>query len=289
MQVSWIDENNLRDLAGQLTNSSPESKDDEGSQRAKGLAWELHTLPDSAFEASPTEAWQSIAVENPEVAKSEPPVSRDTNHSTTEENAPPPMPSAAIDQIRESLRSVREKAAEAGLLKSIQLEPSELPVVASEPEASPPTDSRPPPPSTSEIEASRPSEEPTEFNVPFGPVPVRLEAFAAWARSILGDAELFLLDEEGHLLWGVQAKSGLVLSAMLAWSAARHSSAAGASTMLDVLHQSLPNGGEICVVPCETQHGMIQIGIHRSEPLPRERARLLRGALRAAMSVGETV
>ena len=282
MQVSWIDENNLRDLAGQLTNPSPGPTDGDNAPESKGLAWELHTLPDSAFEPAPSEAWQDLSVEvhEPEIATA--PVNRLPEPPPEPQQAP--LPNAAIDQIRESLRSVREKAAEAGLLKSVDVAPEITEISPTAPAALGPVATVATPEASSFTTESPPS----EFSVPLGPVPVRLEAFAEWARSLLGSqSELFLLDEEGHLLWGVQAKSGMVLSAMLAWSAARHSSAAGATTMPEVLHKPLPDGGEICVVPCETHHGMIQIGVHCADPLSESRARLLRDALSAAMSVGE--
>lgn len=268
MQVSWIDEGSLRDLVGKLT-------EEGGALDAKAKAspsWEIHTLPDPVVDER-LEADDLMESAQPEA------------EPLPEEPSPPLADAVAdvsavmIDQIRDRLRSVRERALDAGLLKPA--EPvAGLPEACATPVGTGGTAEAGGTPGVARPHA-------VEFEIPVGPVPARLDAYAGWAGQWLGDAELFLLDEEGHLLWGVQAKSGLVLSAMLAWSAARNTSASSATEMPSVLRHPQASGGSISIIPCRTRHGMIQVGIRREEAVSDEDADCLREALIAAIDVGE--
>ncbi len=121
--------------------------------------------------------------------------------------------------------------------------------------------------------------------VPSGSVGERLDFFASWTKSLLGECELLLVDEYGGLLWGPQTKSGLVLSTMMAWNAAIRASAMSACSRPDTIVQTLANGASLTVIPAETRLGMIQIALVRpSAPLDSEVA-LMRQTLNAVMDV----
>jgi hypothetical protein len=267
MQVSWIDQDDLRELVDGLR------RETDSSQGKKGLAWELHTLPESAFEIPPDDEGRPMDVGVGEVE----PAVQPPEESLPQEQISP----AAVEEIRDRLKSVREKALGAGLLKRPQPEPEDEgsvePLLSHDP-------------GEPKVDETTPSPGPAapDFHVPAGPVPLRLDAYAAWAGGWLGESQIFLLDEEGHLLWGVQAKSGLVLSAVLAWSAARHASAVEAVEVPAVIRQSAGSAGAISLVPCRTRHGMIQVGIQRQSSLTDLEAGLLREALAVAMDAGES-
>jgi hypothetical protein len=124
--------------------------------------------------------------------------------------------------------------------------------------------------------------------VPVGSVVERVEAFSQWAHLRLDPGELVLLDEHGDVLWGAQAKGALILSAMMAANALSRSSAVGACQVgREVVRQVLSSGGQLAVLSCDTQAGLIHLAVeHPTLRVRDEEMRLLGQALMSAIAAG---
>lgn len=116
-----------------------------------------------------------------------------------------------------------------------------------------------------------------------GSVGEKLDVFAEWAKRLLGGGELLMVDEFGGLLWGPQAKSGLVLSTLMAWNAAIRASAMSACNRRDVTEQILPKGETLTVIAAPTRLGLIQVAVVRQGALSQEQAGLIRQTLKTVM------
>lgn len=176
----------------------------------------------------------------------------------------PPLPPTSVEpdlqDFRSRLKAIREKAIQAGLM------PNLAPVVAVKDD----------------------EEEEEEFALPpfepfAGAVSDRLAAFAFWARPALGNAELFIVGDQGDLVWGQRQQSGLVLSAILAWGASSRMSALAACEASATLRQRLATGAHLTALPCSTRLGIMHIAITGSAPVPDRHLPALREALMAAM------
>jgi len=97
-----------------------------------------------------------------------------------------------------------------------------------------------------------------------------------------------LLDEHGDVLWGAQAKGALILSAMMAANALSRSSAVGACQVgREVVRQVLSSGGQLAVLSCDTQAGLIHLAVeHPTLRVRDEEMRLLGQALVSAIAAG---
>lgn len=305
MQVSWIDSDQLKGLLERLGDSVPQAK--SGTQ-----AWETHTMPEAAIE--PVFAEEVAEVNEPgghawgvaeqvvekEVEQEEAVVEAlageeveavEIGEVKNEEVAP------EVARIRDRLREVRERAEAAGLLKRSvpPLAAVVMPAVSVEPMA---------PEAPKEMEATVPIEPKVEeavvvneagvaedngyFEVPVGSVVERVEAFSQWAHQRLNPGELVLLDEHGDVLWGAHAKGALILSAMMAANALSRSSAVGACQLeREVVRQVLSSGGQLAVLSCNTQAGLIHLAVeHPTLRIRDEEMRLLGQALVSAIAAG---
>jgi hypothetical protein len=121
------------------------------------------------------------------------------------------------------------------------------------------------------------------FEVPLGNMPERLQAFAGWAMRRTRTTEFLIVDAHGDVLWGRHVHAGLVVSTMLACTAALRSSAIGAAELLGVIEQPLPAEKILSVIPCQTCYGVINIAVVRREGVEEPEAALLRRALIAAI------
>jgi hypothetical protein len=132
------------------------------------------------------------------------------------------------------------------------------------------------------------AEESGYFEVPVGSVVERVEAFSQWAHRRLDPGELVLLDEHGDVLWGAQVKGALILSAMMAANALSRSSAVGACQVgREVVRQVLSSGGQLAVLSCDTQAGLIHLAVeHPTLRVRDEEMRLLGQALVSAIAAG---
>ena len=194
--------------------------------------------------------------------------------------------------FRQRLLAIRQSAIGAGLLA---------------PKAAPEQPEAPPPPPTPvpasepvashvQASASAPLEEVSSFPpnlatpaapvlppTSFGSVSERLHIFATWALSQLPDANLFVVDDHGGLLWGSHAQAGLVLSTLMAWNAANRYSARSAYGGSEVLAQALPTGEVLMVIPCRTRLGSFQVAVASSQPLTAAAVSITRDAFVSAM------
>jgi len=295
MQVSWIDSDQLKGLLERLGDSVPQAK--SGTQ-----AWETHTMPEAGVEpvlmeeeaAVSEEVGHAWGVAEVEVKPEEVEASEAGSEAEEEvesgvvEGVKHEEVAPEVARIRDRLREVRERAEAAGLLK--RPVPPLAAVVA------------PVAPVVMEVAATMApeveeevvmpevgvAEEEGYFEVPVGSVVERVEAFSQWAHRRLDPGELVLLDEHGDVLWGAQAKGALILSAMMAANALSRSSAVGACQVgREVVRQVLSSGGQLAVLSCETQAGLIHLAVeHPTLRVRDEEMRLLGQALVSAIAAG---
>ncbi len=173
-----------------------------------------------------------------------------------------PVETPMVD-FRSRLQAIRERAIRAGLMPSHQpisevVEEVVVPEVVM-PKSLPP------------------------FEAMAGSVSERIDAFASWAQPALDQSELFVVGDQGDLLWGQSAHSGLVLSAIMAWGATSRMSALSACETPSPLRQVLATGSHLIVIPCATRLGVMHIAITGAVSLPDMHLPALRQALIAAM------
>jgi hypothetical protein len=229
-------------------------------------------------EVKPEEVEASEAVEDEEVESG---VVEGVKH---EEVAP------EVARIRDRLREVRERAEAAGLLKRPvpPLAAVVAPVVVEVAATMGTKDEDEDEDEVAVVPEAGVAEEEGYFEVPVGSVVERVEAFSQWAHLRLDPGELVLLDEHGDVLWGAQAKGALILSAMMAANALSRSSAVGACQVgREVVRQVLSSGGQLAVLSCDTQAGLIHLAVeHPTLRVRDEEMRLLGQALMSAIAAG---
>jgi hypothetical protein len=222
MRVSWIDETYLQALLGRL--EAPMTIE------AEMEAPELETLPDaddgplSFFEDEKPEALPK-AEEFPDL----PPITEEVEALPEPVVEPAPMAEAEmappLDRIRERLKLIRHRAAEAGILSHT------LPL----PEASAPV-----------IESPE----------------TRLAAFAKQVLARLPEeSKLLILDADGEVLWNNNPKPGLILSTLMALKAVRVSSAVAIQQVGVVSHHPLSGDEVLSVFMHATPSGPLRIAI----------------------------
>ena len=225
MRVSWIDETHLQALLGRLEAPLPVEAEME--------APELETLPDeddgplSFFDdEEPAKSPPTPQVEEfPEL----PPVAEEVETVPEPVVEPAPMAEAEtappLDRIRERLKLIRHRAAEAGILSHT------LPV----PEAPAPV-----------IESPE----------------TRLAAFAKQVLTRLPpEAKLIILDADGGIVWNNDPKPGLMLSMLMALKAARQASADAIHQGDAATHHDLPPDHVLSVFTQATTAGPLHIAI----------------------------
>lgn len=304
MQVSWIDAERIKALVAQI------APQEACVEETSGFI-EIDTTPES-LPSNSAEAWGFAmdwqepslrpvsAVAETETLADEPesPAAMEDETDDDEHGQSIPNPAAALplSRIRDKLRAIRQRATDAGILtrmsESVPVEPPSKEVmtvfaplhdgsgdaVASvfKEEAA----------SDLEVECTAVSSQTPAFEVPQGSREVRLAAFANWARQVLhdGGGQLLVMSDDGEVLWGGEAKAGLVLSTMMACGAAIRASAMSACETPPVIHQPLASGNVLTVIPCETVAGMVHAAVAAPAGLSHEQAHLIRGALCGVMS-----
>ncbi len=238
-RVSWIDPNHIQSLLARL-----------GPQESESLppneSCEIDTLSDqSAFmcEAAPTTAPSEVHFFEPLSAPVEPPVEPPAPPPPLEEEPTAPAPTAQmvepapevddvmlpLDRIRERLRIIRHRAAEAGMLSS--------PTVAHAVEVEP------------------------DFTT-------SIAAFANTESQHLPQGfTLIICDDQGGVLWSNDSKPGLTLSALMAHRSARYSSSAAILPASAVVHHSLPADQILSIFSCTSRSGNLQIAIKGSNSI----------------------
>lgn len=234
MRVSWIDETHLQALLGRLEAPLPVEAEME--------APELETLPEeddgplSFFDEEESAKPQSApqVEEFPEL----PPVAEEVETVPEPVVEPAPMAEAEmappLDRIRERLKLIRHRAAEAGILSHT------LPV----PEAPAPV-----------IESPE----------------TRLAAFAKQVLTRLPpEAKLIILDADGGIVWNNDPKPGLMLSMLMALKAARQASADAIHQGDAATHHDLPPDHVLSVFTQATTAGPLHIAIKAHAPIGAE-------------------
>lgn len=305
MQVSWIDPDEVRALLAQLDAPRPAAKNNS--------AWEVHTLP--VVPPASTEAVHLLGESSNNDQRTPEPEF---------EGARPGPGNAELWRIREKLRALREKAQESGILPRTEAEITSPVVTAPAPVAEAPVPSEPPPveavlslpvepvapPADYEplfsptavapvaeapptLEAPPPVEEPppslpvdnaVPFIVPALGLGERLAALAEWTCERLGTRDILLVDDFGDVLWGGQEQTPLVLSAMMAWQSAQHSTAAvTTSNTPSRIDKELSGGRSLTILSTRTRYGVVNLAAIRTEPIAEAEAQTLQDALSRAV------
>jgi hypothetical protein len=283
MQVSWIDSEYLNNLLRDLGETSPAAVEEvdlavpleepytppAGLVEADGGGSKPQTIEaevEEQADAKEVDTAATAEVSAPEVTAAED-AEAEAGDESDDEVAP------AVERIRDRLRAVREHAEAAGLLRRAVVPRSDLTPIGSAFEKVAEGGLRP--------------EAAPEFKVREGSIAQRLEHFAQWTQEHFVASEVLLLDEQGDVLWGPEAKADLVLSVMLAARAANRSSAAsalGARSATSLSHQDLGGGkGTLSVFACSTEQGLIIVGIEGAVALRETAARELAAALEATV------
>lgn len=312
MQVSWIDAEQIKALVAQI--APQESRVEE----KPGLV-ELDTTPET-LRIHAAEAWgfamdwaEPAAKPAPAVSVTEtvfaepalplPTEMEDAAEDEADDDAhvqsfPDQAAALPLSRIRDKLRAIRQRATDAGILTRMSgmapIEPVSLGRITLPVSVDAETGDADEADVFKDESAADMEPEPVEapWQAPAFELPhsssreVRLAAFASWARLVLyeGGGQVLVMSDDGEVLWGAEAKAGLVLSTMMAWGAAIRASAMSACETPPVIHQPLASGHVLTVIPCETAEGMVHAAVAAPDGLSLEQAQFLRGALCAAMS-----
>lgn len=237
-RVSWIDPSHLESLLARLDAPASEEESPECA--------EIDTLPEavedvSSFFADEETPQSRVVVEDefPPLPPEQEAVLERSEEALEEEDEEPPLPPPAaledagppLDRIRERLKLIRHKAAEAGILSHVAAPTEPSPTVIESPEA-------------------------------------RLASFARRALAALPpDALMLILDAEGSIIWNNNPKPGLVLSMLMAMKASRHASIEAITDPQPITHHELPPDHVLTVFAQASAHGELQIAIKASVPI----------------------
>jgi|GEM_PF-5870330 len=224
MQVSWIDPDEITALANQLLEPLPNETDSRGRTQP---------LPEESAAA---------------------PLIAEKDEATSYQNSTSPVyafgeASPELEQIRAKLRTIRDRAKDAGLLPSASS--SSLP-------DSPPAVAAPLnediPPAADKVEPALPVSD--EVAIPEGTIAERLDFFSRWALPQLNSNDFLLLDDHGDILWGVpKGRAELKVQAMVMLRRARQQD--HLTPHQQVLHSQGHNGLYLSVVQTPTRHGNV--------------------------------
>lgn len=299
MQVSWIDAERLKALVAQIAPLETCTEQTPGTV-------ELDTTPEPLPGTDP-ESWgftmdwvePAVRLEPAASEMAEIPAESglsdapaETADDSEDDGLDQPLhhPAAALplSRIRDKLRAIRQRATEAGILTrtsdvlpmqpASDMQTTELASVDQSGLAA----------AADAAVKIEPDFSPAPvFEIPPGSREVRLAAFAGWARQLLHEdgGHVLVMSDDGEVLWGGEARAGLVLSTMMAWGAAVRASAMSACDgVQSVIHQPLASGHVLTVIPCETAGGMVHAAVAAPAGLTQELANIIRGALCVAMN-----
>lgn len=314
MQVSWIDADSLKALVEQIAPQeervviSPpvveiETAPEEAFSWQSEVGFAQVNAADEGAEKAVVNAVESFHFPEPRSEPHSVPVIEEEAHASDAEHEDEhdshghalrnPAAALPLSRIRDKLRAIRQRATEAGILTR-PAEPSkaEAPVEAAGAVLNEESDDDVAMREVSSPVADLSSASVTglpnvpSFEIPRGPQNERLAAFAGWARQVLREdgGHVLVMSDDGEVLWGGEAKAGLVLSTMMAWGAAIRAGAAAACSPPPMMHRPLASGHVLTVIPCETSAGVVHAAVAAPEGLGEDAALLLRGALCAAMS-----
>lgn len=293
MRVSWIDADRIKALVAQIDLPGPCSQESSqvvevqtepraGFMEGESVAMEVkHVSIDSEYEFPPVESRPTLSVPAPALTTSQrEPRPKEPSPPESDYGQSPLHNSAAalpLSRIRDKLRAIRQRASDAGILAR----GSDVPAVwAANDEAAVPNSAK----------ASAPTEEDLpqvlELVIPHASREERLSAFGSWARQVLRDdgGHVLVMNDDGEVLWGGEAKAGLVLSTMMAWGAAMRASTLPTTSQPVIIRQSLSSGQVLTVIPCHTAHGLVHATVVGTEGLSDKQADVLRGGLCSVMA-----
>lgn len=287
MQVSWIDAERLRELVAQI---APQQ------ENTCELATDRSVDPHSGNWQEPIELLsglsEPLAFVSQSASTSIEPDREEIAEILEPENNGPATAVMPLSRIRDKLRAIRQRASEAGILSragdgtktDARLPPPSPTVDSSSPAIEPATTGADDGPCGSPL--AQPNHTPPPFEIPQGSQEQRLAAFARWASQWLDDdgSHVLVMNGDGDVLWGGEAKAGLVLSAMMAWGSAMHATTLPPNGVPGVMRASLASGHMLTVVPCETAAGVLHAAVVAPKAVPEATAALLQGALAAAIS-----
>lgn len=297
MQVSWIDEDELRALTSQLQGAFPEPK----AEAAVGPAFadvneaviasllEGGPLPSSASVVRPLAAVPvsaPVAVASPAPAPSpvvtpapvavavpSPQVAAPQMHVSVITPAPEPVGTVPDDgqrpevaHIRDRLKAIRDRAQAAGLLPPAPDVPpmpvaEETPVAPVWAPAEEQPRSAPDFPSLAQAVASISESDvnPPALHLPEdGTMAERLEGYTHWAARLTRAEQIILMDDYGDLLWGNPESNDLILTAMLALNASSRSRIPGTPAFL---RSQLGQNRELHALPTSTRFGTVTLAL----------------------------
>jgi len=258
MQVSWIDADEVGALLGRLRDTPTAEPADESHPDVVGL------LPASP-EPGPLQVIEA----------------------SCEAPAPVVEPAADshsdLDLFRARLQAIRERAMNAGLLPGEAASPTPaMAEVANPPPDEDESDVEP----WQEAPCPAPVAEQTisrSYQPSGSSVDERLDSFAAWAGPLVQGSRLFVIDDQGDLLWGRSSHQELVVTTVMAWVAFSRMSGVLAFERVPLLHQRMATGDHLTALPCPTRLGLLHIAITGDDPVADEHVPELRQALIAAM------
>ena len=123
----------------------------------------------------------------------------------------------------------------------------------------------------------------TTFADPGGALAARLEAFAKWAGTCIGEAQIFLVDSQGDPL--VERGGGEDMQAaaiLLADTCRRVANQIGAAPG-ETLRLDLQDGRSLSVLPVPTPEGLIVMGVCGKDPITESQAEALRDGVLATV------
>lgn len=285
MRVSWIDADRIKALVAQIDLPGPCSQESSqvvevqtepgaGFMEGESAAMEVkHVSIEREFAFPPVESRPTLSVPAPALTTS-PQEQRAEELSPCEsDHGQNPLHNSAaalpLSRIRDKLRAIRQRASDAGILAR----GSDVPV-----------------PKAANGEAPTPTEEDlpqvSELVIPHASREERLSAFGSWARQVLRDdgGHVLVMNDDGEMLWGGDAKAGLVLSTLMAWGAAMRASTLPTTSQPVIIRQSLSSGQVLTVIPCQTAYGLVYATVVGTEGLSDKQADVLRGGLCSVMA-----
>lgn len=288
MQVSWIDEDELRALTSQLQGAFPELKAEapaapafpDVNEAVIASLLEGGPLPSSRPVAKPVLAPVPVSVVvtspalEPAPSPAVPPQAATPQmHVSVITPAPEPVGTVPDDglrpevaHIRDRLKAIRDRAQAAGLLPPA---PEVPPVpVAEETPAAPkwaPAEAQPrlapdfPSLAQAVASISESDVNPPALHLPEdGTMAERLEGYTHWAARLTRAEQIILMDDYGDLLWGNPESNDLILTAMLALNASSRSRIPGAPAFL---RSQLGQNRELHALPTATRFGTVTLAL----------------------------
>lgn len=307
MQVSWIDPDEIRTLFAQI--AVPE-------RTVNPSAWEVHTLPVAPPASSEAVHLLGDAANNssqtPEPELQDHPVGpgnaevwriREKLRALREKaqesgilpraessieapvvTAPAPVAEAQVPEETIPPADAVQSLSEEPVVPTADYEPLFSPTAVTAPVAEVPPLATETASSVEEPASTSPVENAAPFIVPALGLGDRLAAFAEWTCERLGTRDILLVDDFGDVLWGGQAQTPLVLSAMMAWQSAQHSTAAvTTSNTPSRIDKELSGGRSLTILSTRTRYGVVNLAAIRPEPIAEAEAQALQDALSRAV------